>query len=106
MRRFILSALAASALLAAPAMAEPAIKTAMPVIKATLAGDTLGVRMDQGVLGAGRGLEARTVVVVARDAAGRVVAEESAKISRRMTYAQIPLSPAVGSATSVSVSVR
>jgi len=106
MRRFILSALIAPALLAAPALAEPAIKTAMPAIKATLSGQTIGVRLDQGVLGTGKGLEARTVVVVARDATGRVVAEETASVARRMTYAQVPVSAAVAGASSVTVTVR
>ncbi len=106
MRRLMLSAFAVPALMAAPALAEPAIKTEMPVIRATLAGDTLGVRLDQGVLGTGRGLEDRTVMIVARDREGRVVAEETARVPRRMTYAQIPLSAAVMGASSATVTVR
>lgn len=104
MRRLVLPALLA--LIAAPALAEPAVKTSMPAIKATLSGDTLGVRLDQGVLGHGRGLELCTVVIVARDADGRVVAEEAAEVSRRMTYARVPVSAAVAGASTVTVSVR
>lgn len=106
MRRFLLSALIAPALMAAPALAEPAINTAMPAIRATLAGEMLRVRLDQAVLGTGRGLETRTVVVVARDTAGRIVAEETAQVSRRMTYAQIPVSAAVAGASSLTITVR
>ncbi len=106
MRRLTLTALLTSTLLVVPALAEPAVTTSMPAIKATLSGNTLGVRLEQGVLGYGKGLEPRTLVIIARDAEGRVVAEKSADVSRRMTYARVPVSAAVAGASTVSVSVR
>lgn len=106
MRRFVFTALLAPALVAAPALAEPVVTSSMPAIEAKLSGDQLGVRLNQGVLGHGRGLQPRTVVIVAHDAAGRPVAEETARISRRMTYAQIPVSSAIAEASSVVVTVR
>lgn len=106
MRRSLLVLVSASALLAAPAIADPAIKTSMPAIRASLSGDQMVVRMDQGVLGASRSLSPRTLTVVAKDASGAVVYESETEVSRRMTYAHVPAAAALKSASTVMVTVR
>jgi len=106
MRRSLLVLLAASALSAAPALADPAITTAMPAIRASLTGDEMVVRLHQGVLAASRSLSPRTLSIVARDASGVVVYERKAVIARRMTYAHIPATASLKSASTVMVTVR
>lgn len=96
----------AAAMMAAPAIADPAIKTSMPAIRASLSGDQLIVRMDQGVLGASRSLSPRTMSIVAKDAAGAVVYQSETAVSRRMTYAHIPATSSLKSASTVMVTVR
>jgi hypothetical protein len=98
--------LAAAALLAVPAIAEPAVKASMPAIRASVVDGDVVVRLDQGVLGSARSLEPRTVVLVARDASGKIVAETSTKVSRRMTYARTALTPALAGASTITVSVK
>lgn len=105
MRRTLLVLLAAAAM-TAPAVADPAIKTAMPAIRASLSGDQMVVRMDQGVLGASRSLAPRTLTIVAKDASGAVVYETSTNVSRRMTYAHVPATSSLKSASTVMVTVR
>lgn len=104
--RAVLTALLIPALAVAPAFAEPRVSASMPAIKASLAGDQVVVRLDQGILGGVKSLEPRTLVVVAKDASGKTVAETSANVSRRMTYARIPVTPAIAGAATVTVSVR
>jgi hypothetical protein len=104
--RLILTSLAASILLAAPAVADPVVKASMPAIRATLANGEVTVRLDQDVLGSARSLAPRTIVLVAKDASGRVIGESTAMVSRRMTYARTQLSPAFAGASTISVSVR
>jgi hypothetical protein len=105
MRSLVLSALAA-ACLAAPALAEPAIKAEMPAIRATLSGGDLVVRLDQGVTGKVNSLSPRHLVVVAKDASGRVIEEQVVAVPRRMTYARVPADAAFAGASTVSVTVR
>ncbi len=106
MRRSLLVLIAASAVMAAPAMADPSIKTSMPAIRASLSGDQMVVRLDQGVLGASRSLSPRTLSVVAKDASGAVVYQSETAVSRRMTYAHVPAAAALKSASTVMVTVR
>jgi hypothetical protein len=77
----------------------------MPAISASLSGEQLVVRLDQGVLGASRSLSPRTVTIVARDASGKVVYEAAQKVSRRMTYAHIPAPSLLKSASTLKVTV-
>ena len=106
MRRSLLVLLAASALTAAPALADPAISTAMPAIRASLTGDEMVVRIDRGGLGASRSLSPRTLTIIARDHSGTVVHETKTSVSRRMTYAHIPATASLRSASTVMVTVR
>jgi hypothetical protein len=105
MRR-ALACLIAAATLAAPAFAEPKVSADMPAIRADMSKDALNVRLERGILGTGRGLEQRKIVVVAKDAAGKVVFESATPVSRRMTYARIAMNPALANANTVNVSVR
>lgn len=104
--RLVLASLAASALLAAPALADPVVTSAMPAMRASLANGEVLVRLDQGVLGSARSLAPRTIVVTGHDASGKVIAETATPVSRRMTYARTPLTPALAGASSIAVSVR
>lgn len=106
MRRSLLVLVAASAMTAAPALADPVIKTSMPAIRASLSGDEMVVRMDQGVLGASRSLSPRTLTIVAKDASGAVVYKTETAVSRRMTYAHTPAAAALKTASTVMVTVR
>jgi hypothetical protein len=105
MRSLVLFALVVPAL-AAPALAEPAIKAEMPAIRAALSGSNLVVRLEQGVTGKVNSLAPRELLVVARDAAGRVIEEQVVAVPRRMTYARIPAGASISNASTVSVSVR
>lgn len=98
--------LASAAVVAAPAIADPAVKASMPASRASVADGAVVVRLDKGVLGSARSLEPRTLVLVGRDASGKVVAESTSKVSRRMTYARMALTPALAGASTVTVSVR
>ena len=104
--RFVLASLAASALLAAPAVAEPVVKASMPAIRASVANGEVVVRLEQGVLGSVRSLAPRTIVLVGKDASGRVIVESTAMVSRRMTYARTQLTPALAGASTITVSIR
>lgn len=106
MRRSLMVLLAASVLTAAPALADPAIQTAMPAIRASLSGDEMVVRLQAGVLGASRSLSPRTLTIVAKDASGAVVYETNTDVSRRMTYARVPVTASLKSASTVMVTVR
>jgi hypothetical protein len=106
MRAVVGLVVASIALAATPAMAEPSIKTSMPVIRATLAKGELVVRMAPGVLGGGQSATPRSLVVVARDAQGKVVYESVTPVSRRLTYARIAEGSALANADAVSVSIR
>lgn len=106
MRRSILCAFIVSAAVAAPAIAEPAVKANMPAIRASISNGEMTVRLDQAVLGTINSLRPRTVVVSARDASGAVVQEQEVQVSRRMTFARFPVSAAMSAASTVSVSVR
>jgi hypothetical protein len=104
--RLVLASLAASALLASPAFADPIVKASMPAIRASLANGEVVVRLDQGVLGSARSLSPRTVVLIAKDGSGRVIGESTTMVSRRMTYARTQLTPAFAGASTITVSVR
>lgn len=104
--RFVLASLAASALLAAPAVAEPVVKASMPAIRASVANGEVVVRLEQGVLGSVRSLAPRTIELVGKDASGRVIGESTTMVSRRMTYARTQLTPALAGASTISVSIR
>jgi hypothetical protein len=106
MRLSFLALLAASIVSAAPALADPAITTAMPAIRASVIGDEMVVRLQQGVLGASRSLSPRTLAIVARDASGVVVYETKAVIARRVTYTHIPVTASLKSASTVMVTIR
>ena len=73
--RAVFAFLAASAMLAAPAVADPVVKASMPAIRASLADGEVVVRLDQGVLGSARSLSPRTIVMLGHDASGKVIAE-------------------------------
>jgi len=104
--RLALTSLAASIMLAAPAVADPIVKAAMPAIRASLANGEVVVRLDQGVLGSAGSLSPRTIALVGFDASGKVIAETTTQVSRRMTYARTQLTPALAGASTIVVSVR
>jgi hypothetical protein len=104
--RAVFAFLAGSAMLAAPAVADPVVKASMPAIRASLADGEMVVRLDQGVLGSARSLAPRTIVMIGHDASGKVIAETSTKVSRRITYARTQLTPAFAGASTIIVSVR
>lgn len=106
MRPSLLVLLAVSSLTATPALADPVIETAMPVIRANLSDDQMVVRLEQGVLGAARSLSPRTLTIIAKDASGAIVYETRTPVSRRMTYASVPATPSLRSASTVTVTVR
>ena len=104
--RLVLASLAASAMLAAPAAADPVVKTSLPAIRASIADGEVLVRLDQGVLGSARSLSPRSIMMVGYDASGRVIAETTTQISRWMTYAGTQLTPALAVASTIMISVR
>lgn len=98
--------IAAAALAQAPAFADPTIKSAMPAIHASLANGELVVRMERSLAGSVHNMAPRTMVVVARDADGKVVFESATPVQHRMTYAHIAATPALQAAATVAVSLR
>lgn len=103
--RFALVAFA-TGLFASPAIADPRVDASMPVISASIANGEMVVRLDQGVLGSARSLAPRTVVLVGKDASGQVLAETTTPVSRRLSYARLPLTPALAGASTISILVR
>lgn len=103
--RFALVALV-TGFLASPAIAEPRLDASMPVIRSSIASGEMVVRLDQGVLGSARSLAPRTVVLVGKDASGQVLAETTTPVSRRLSYARLPLTPALAGASTISILVR
>lgn len=106
MRIAIASLIAATALVQAPAFADPAIKTAMPAMHAALLNGDLVVRMERSRVGAVHNMAPRTMVVIGRDAAGKVVFESQTPVTNRMSYARIAATPALQNAATVAVSLR
>jgi hypothetical protein len=104
--RLVLASLAASAMLAAPAVADPVVKASMPAIHASIADGEVLVRLDEGVLGSARSLSPRAIMMVGYDASGKAIAETTTPVSRRMTYARTQLTPALAGASMIIVSVR
>jgi hypothetical protein len=105
LHRLLLAAFA-SLVAASPALAEPAIRTEMPVIRADSRDGELTLRLDQGLLGAVNGLRSRTVVVSGLDDSGRVIVEQAVPVTRRMTYVRLPISPEMATASNLVISVR
>ncbi len=104
--RIAITCLIAAALVSAPAFADPAIKTSMPAIQASLLNGDLVVRMERNLVGSAHNMAPRTMVVVARDSAGNVVFESQTPVTNRMTYARVSATPALQVAAVVSVSLR
>ena len=78
----------------------------MPVIAASVSGDSLQIRMPRGVVGHTLATSQRTVTVEALDASGRSLGSATAQVGKRFTYASIPLTPAMASATRLVVSTK
>lgn len=104
--RLLAGLVMAAAFATAPAFADPTVSASMPVIKASVSGADLVVRMEKNLKGSARNLEPRTLVVTARDASGKVVAETTRPVSIRMTYARMPMTAAMQSASALTVSLR
>ena len=104
--RLVLARFAAAAMMAAPAVADPVVKASMPAIRASIADGDVLVRLDQGVLGSARGLSPRAILMAGYDASGKMIAETTTPVSRRMTYARTQLTPALAGASTIIVSVR
>lgn len=102
-----LLAAAALATLAAPAFADTALTADMPVVRATLAGDQIQVRLANAPVIAAAGADRRVVTVEARDANGRLLRSTAVTVSRRFSYASAPL-PAgfTADAAQIRVSAR
>lgn len=99
----ILAPVLAVALMAAPALAAPAISSEMPAITASLSGETIRVRLAEGVASRTRAGLNKVIVVEGFDAAGQSLGSVSADVSKRLTYASIDLTPAMVSAASFTV---
>lgn len=106
MRLALASLIAAAALVQAPAFADPAIETSMPAIHASLLNGDLVVRMERSLAGSAHNMSPRTMLVVARDAGGKVVFESQTPVTNRMTYARVAATPALQAAATVAVSLR
>ena len=106
MRIVLTSLIAAIVLGNAPAFAEPVIRTSMPAIEASLQNNHLVVRMERSLAGSVHNMAPRTMTVVGRDQAGKIVFESRTPVTNRMTYARISASPALTAAATISVSLR
>ena len=102
----VLALVLAPALIALPASAAPAIDARMPVIAASVSGDSLQIRMPRGVVGHTEATSQRTVTVEALDASGRNLGSATAEVGKRLTYASVPLTPAMASAARLVVSTK
>jgi len=102
----VLALVLAPVLIALPASAAPAIDARMPVITASVSGDNLQIRMPRGVVGHTQATSQRTVTVEALDASGRSLGSAAAQVGKRLTYASIPLTPAMASAARLVVSTK
>lgn len=92
------------ALTAAPiAQSQTQAVSALPVISASLSRDNLVVRMTRGVMGHTPDTRVRELRVRAVDSAGTVIEERTVVVGKRLTYASIPLSAAMRSASRIVV---
>ncbi len=92
------------ALTAAPiAQSQTQAVSALPVIAVSLSGDNLVVRMTRGVMGHTPDTRVRELRVRAVNSAGTVIEERVVVVGKRLTYASIPLSAAMRSASRIIV---
>jgi hypothetical protein len=92
-----------AALSGMPAMAAPAVDVRLPVIAAKVQQDRVAIRLVSGLGSHGPAAGVRSVTIEAYDASGKRVAESSLTVSRRLTYAYAPLSPAMQAADRIVV---
>ena len=77
--------------------------SALPVIAASVSDNDLVVRLTRGVTGHTPGTKARELHVRAIDSAGTVIEERVIVVGKRLTYAAIPLTAVMRSASRIIV---
>lgn len=89
-----------------PALAAPAIQSTMPVIRAIASDTVLNVRISKGVMGHTTGSMSRTVTVEAFDNQNRSLGTSTVSVSKRLSYASVPLTAEMKSASKLTVSAQ
>lgn len=89
-----------------PALAAPAIQSTMPVIRAIASDTVLNVRISKGVMGHTTGSMFRTVTVEAFDNQNRSLGTSTVSVSKRLSYASVPLTAEMKSASKLTVSAQ
>lgn len=88
------------------AVADPAIASAMPVLRASLDGGTVRLRLSDGLLNPVKPFDMAEIVLVATDNEGRTIYESTTPVSRRATYASVEVPQNAMSATRLTVRVK
>jgi len=89
-----------------PALAAPAIQPTMPVIRAIASDTIVNVRISKGVMGHTMGSRYRTVTVEAFDNQNRSLGTSTVSVSKRLSYASVPLTADMKSASKLTVSAQ
>lgn len=88
------------------AVADPAIAAAMPVLRASLDGGTVRLRLADGLLNPSKPFDRAEILLVATDSEGRTIYESTTPVSRRATYASVEVPQSALSATKLTVRVK
>jgi hypothetical protein len=89
-----------------PAFAAPAIQSKMPVIRAIASDTVLNIRTSKGVMGHTTRSMYRTVTVEAFDNQNRLLGTSTVSVSKRLSYASVPLTADMKSASKLTVSAQ
>jgi hypothetical protein len=95
-----------AAFAASPAFAAPATQSTMPVIRAIASDTVVNVRVSKGVVGHTRRSMYRTVTVEAFDNQNRSLGTSTVSVSKRLSYASVPLTADMKSASKLTVSAQ
>ncbi len=105
MKRALLLCLAIPTI-APVAVADPAIATTMPVLRASLDGGTVRLRLADGLLNPGKPFDMAEIVLIATDNEGRTIYQSTTPVSRNTTYASVDVPQSALAATTFTVRVK
>ncbi|MBU6319902.1 MAG: hypothetical protein KGS00_09625 [Alphaproteobacteria bacterium] len=106
MIRTIASLALIASVTASQAFAGPAIQSTMPVIRAVASDGVVNIRVSKGVMGHTKASTMRTVTVEGFDSQNRSLGTSTVSMSKRLSYASVPLTGDLKSAARLAISAQ
>lgn len=106
MIRILTSLALITAFAASPALAAPAVHAKMPVTRAVATDGAISVRISKGVMGHTQRSVVRHLTVEAFDSQNRSLGTSTVSVSKRLSYASVPLTEAMKAASKLTVSAQ